>query len=275
MVALSAHAAGWPLVRGGSQGLAAALAAYLRELGGIVETNAPVSSLADLPPARAVLFDLTPQPLLAVVGAELPAAYRRRLAGYRYEPGVCKVGYALAGPVPWLAAACRQAAVVHVGGTLAEIAASERAAWQGQHAERPFVIVAQPSLFDPSRAPAGRHTLWAYCHVPSVSTRDVSDLIKTRIERFAPGFTDLVLAKSARAAAELAREHPNFVGGDINGGVRDWRRLFARPTASLTPYATPAEGIYICSSATPPGGGVHGMCGYWAARTALANELAR
>ncbi|MHB1006301.1 MAG: phytoene desaturase family protein [Chloroflexota bacterium] len=222
-----------------------------------------------------MLFDLTPRPLLRVAGHRLSATYRRKLTRYRYGPGVCKVDYALAGPVPWRAAACRRAVVVHVGGTTAEIAAAERAVWEGRHPERPFVIAAQQSLWDPTRAPAGRHTLWAYCHVPGGSARDVTDAIDTQIERFAPGFRDLVLARHVRTALQVERENPNFVGGDINGGVQDWRQVLARPVAGPTPYATPAEGIYICSSATPPGGGVHGMCGYWAAQTALRNELSR
>ena len=273
VLASVAHAVGWPLARGGSQRIAAALVAYLRALGGEAVVDSPVSSLDELPPARAVLADVAPRGLLALAGGRLPAGYRRRLAGYRYGPGVCKVDYALDGPVPWRAEDCARAGTVHVGGTMDEIAAGERAVWRGEHPEWPFVIVAQQSLFDPTRAPAGKQTLWAYCHVPSGSNRDLAPRIEAQIERFAPGFRERILARAVRTAADLERENPNYVGGDINGGVQDLRQLFTRPMARLVPYATPLPGLFLCSASTPPGGGVHGMCGYHAARAALRAGL--
>ncbi|MCX7671579.1 MAG: NAD(P)/FAD-dependent oxidoreductase, partial [Anaerolineae bacterium] len=269
MLGILAHAVGWPIVAGGSQRFADALASYLRSLGGEIRTRRYVRTLADLPPTAATLFDVTPRQLVAIAGERLPAPYRRRLSRYRHGPGVYEVEYALDGPIPWRAAECLRAGTVHVGGTLDEIAAAERAAWQGEHHERPFLIVGQQSLFDPARAPAGKHTVWAYCHVPNGSTVDMTDRITAQIERFAPGFRGRILAAHTRTAAEMAAYNPNYIGGDINGGVQDLRQLFTRPVASLNPYATPARGIYLCSSSTPPGGGVHGMCGYWAAQAAI------
>jgi phytoene dehydrogenase-like protein len=266
-----AHAVGWPLPKGGSQRIAEAMASYLRSLGGEIVTGAPVASVEELPAARAVLFDVTPRQLLAVAGDRLPPSYRRALARYRYGPGVFKLDLALAGPIPWRAAECRRAGTVHAGGTLAQVAAGEAAVWRGEHPERPLVLVAQQSLFDATRAPAGKHTVWAYCHVPHGSTVDMTATIEAQIERFAPGFGDLILARSARGPRELEARNPNLVGGDIGGGVLDLRQLFTRPTVSLNPYRTPARGLYLCSSSTPPGGGVHGMCGFHAARTALAD----
>jgi phytoene dehydrogenase-like protein len=269
MLALLGHAVGWPLARGGSQNIADALVSYLRSLGGEVITGRRVESIDELPPARAVLFDVTPRQLVRLAGARLPDRYRRGLERYRYGPGVFKLDLALDGPIPWRAEQCARAATVHLGGTLAEIAAGEEAVWRGEHPERPFVLLAQQSLFDETRAPEGKHTVWAYCHVPNGSSFDMTERIEGQIERFAPGFRDRVLARSAMAPADFERYNPNYVGGDINGGVQDLRQLFTRPVARLVPYATPAEGVYICSSATPPGGGVHGMCGYFAARAAL------
>ncbi len=269
MLGILAHAVGWPIVAGGSQHFADALASYLRALGGEIRTGHYVRSLADLPPATAALFDVTPRQLVRIAGDRLPANYRQRLSRYRHGPGVCKVDFAVDGPIPWRAAACLRAGTVHVGGTLAEIAAAERAAWQNAHPERPFLILGQQSLFDPGRAPDGKHTVWAYCHVPNGSTVDMTDRIIAQIERFAPGFRAHILAVHTRTAAEMAAYNPNYIGGDINGGVQDLRQLFTRPIASLNPYATPAPGLYLCSSSTPPGGGVHGMCGYWAAQAAL------
>ena len=266
MLGILAHAVGWPIVQGGSQRFADALASHLRSLGGEIRTGSYVRSLADLPPAAATLFDVTPRQLVSIAGDRLPAGYQRRLGRYRYGPGVCKVDFALDGPIPWRAAECLRAGTVHVGGTLAEIAAAERAAWAGEHPKRPFLILGQQSLFDPARAPAGKHTVWAYCHVPNGSTVDMTGRITAQIERFAPGFRTRILAAHTRTAAEIAAYNPNYIGGDINGGVQDLRQLFTRPVASLNPYATPASGIYLCSSSTPPGGGVHGMCGYWAAQ---------
>jgi phytoene dehydrogenase-like protein len=269
MLAVVGHAFGWPVVRGGSQKLADGLLSHLRSLGGEVETGRPVGSLAELPPARAVLLDLTPRSLLRVADSRLPSRYSRRLERYRYGPGAFKVDWALAGPVPWRSPECARAATVHLGGTLAEIAESEGSVARGEHPERPFVLVAQQSLFDQSRAPKGKQALWGYCHVPNGSTFDMLERIERQIERFAPGFRDLVLARSIRSPADFERCNPNYVGGDINGGLQDLRQLLARPAPRLVPYSTPAPGLFLCSSATPPGGGVHGMCGYHAAQAAL------
>jgi phytoene dehydrogenase-like protein len=270
VLGLLAHAVGWPIPCGGSQAIADALVAYLRTLGGEVQTGHEVRRLADLPRARAVLFDVGPHQFAEIARGELATAYRRRLLAYRYGPGVCKVDYALDGPVPWRSPACAAAGTVHLGGTLAEIRAAEAAVWRGQHSPRPYVLVAQPSLFDPTRAPQGKHTLWAYCHVPHGSDVDASPTIEAQIERFAPGFRDLVLARHVYSAREMAAYNANYIGGDINGGVQDWRQLWSRPVLRANPYTTPLPGVYLCSSATPPGGGVHGMCGVHAAQTALA-----
>jgi phytoene dehydrogenase-like protein len=231
--------------------------------------------MSDVPPARAVLFDLTPRQLVRIAGERFNRLYRRQLSRYRYGPGVFKVDWALDGPVPWKAEQCARAGTVHVGGTLDEIAASERAATIGQHADKPYVLVAQQSLFDSGRTPNGKQALWAYCHVPSGSTFDMTERIEAQIERFAPGFRDRVLGRSVMAPAELERHNANYVGGDINGGVQDLRQLFTRPVPRLVPYSTPDRGIFICSSSTPPGGGVHGMCGYFAAQAALRRLRAR
>jgi phytoene dehydrogenase-like protein len=273
IIGVLAHAVGWPFAQGGSQKMAGALHDYLLSLGGEVVTGRRVESWRELPPARAVLFDVTPRQLLAIAGEQLPPSYRRGLSRYRYGPGVFKVDWALDGPIPWTAEACRRAGTVHVGGTAAEIARAERAVWQGQHAERPYVLVAQASLFDESRAPQGKHTAWAYCHVPHGSTKDMTGAICDQIERFAPGFRDLVRSGHSYTAAQMEVHNPNYVGGDINGGVADLGQLFTRPVARLNPYTTPNERLYLCSSATPPGGGVHGMSGYYAARAALKRVL--
>jgi phytoene dehydrogenase-like protein len=269
VLTLLGHAAGWPLPRGGSQAIADALAATLRSLGGEIETGRRVESLAELRDARTVMLDVTPRQFLAIAGDWLPARYRGALQRYRYGAGVHKVDYALAGPVPWRAPECTRAATIHVGGSLAEIAAAEEEVAHGRHPDRPFVLVAQQSLFDSTRAPEGRYTLWAYTHVPHGSTVDVTDRIEAQLERFAPGFRDLVLERSVLGPAALEARNPNLVGGDINGGSAALRQLFARPVARPVPYRTPLQGVYLCSSSTPPGGGVHGMCGYHAARAAL------
>ena len=263
------HAVGWPLPRGGSRRIADALAAHLRSLGGEIRTGSPVESLDSLPPARAVLCDVTPRQLLKLAGDRLRGRYRRGLERYRYGPAAFKLDFALSGPIPWKAAECARAATVHLGGTLDEIAASEAAVGRGEHPDRPFVLLVQPSLFDASRAPAGRHTAWAYCHVPNGSTFDMRARIEAQIERFAPGFGDLVLARSVLTPARLQELNANYVGGDINGGAQDLGQMFTRPVARIVPYSTPVRGLYICSSSTPPGGGVHGMCGHHAARAAL------
>ncbi|MEZ4867331.1 MAG: NAD(P)/FAD-dependent oxidoreductase [Caldilineaceae bacterium] len=269
MLGALGHAVGWPLPRGGAQQIAVALAAYLRSLGGEIVVNHTVQSLAELPPAQAILLDVTPRQVLRLAGDRLPTGYRRQLASYRYGMGVFKVDYALAGPVPWRAPECQQAGTVHLGGTLAEIAASERAVGQGQHPERPYVLVAQQSLFDPTRAPVGKQTLWAYCHVPNASTVEMTARIEGQIERFAPGFRDLILARHVHNTADLEQYNANYIGGDINGGAQDLTQFWTRPAPRLNPYTTPLKGLYLCSSSTPPGGGVHGMCGYHAAQAAL------
>src|SRR5690349_11909481 len=266
---LAGHAYGWPFARGGSEAIARALAAYFESIGGEIETDHAIRSLADLPPARALLFDVTPRQLSAICGDRLPRGYRNRLARYRYGPGVFKVDWALDGPIPWQNADCARAATVHLGGMFEEIAEAEGAVWRGAHPENPYVLVAQQSLFDATRAPAGRHTGWAYCHVPSSSTLDMTEVIERQVERFAPGFRDRILARSRMSPAALETYNENYVGGDITGGVADLGQLFTRPVARLVPYETPVPGIYICSSSIHPGGGVHGMCGYWAARAAL------
>jgi len=269
VLGVSAHALGWPLPRGGAQKIADALAAHLRTLGGEIEVDAPVTSLDDLPSARAVLCDVTPRGLLALAGNRLPPGYRRRLERYRYGPAAFKVDFALDGPIPWKDPACLTAGTIHLGGTLDEIAFGESEVTQGRCPERPYILLAQHTLFDPSRAPAGKHTVWAYCHVPNGSTVDMSGRIEVQIERFAPGFHDRILARHVSTPASLERTNMNIVGGDINGGRQDITQLFTRPTLRIPPYSTPAKDIFICSSSTPPGGGVHGMCGYNAARAAL------
>jgi phytoene dehydrogenase-like protein len=269
MMLMMGHRGGWPLAQGGSQCISQALVDYLCSLGGKVVTGHMVRSMEELPSARAVLFDTSPRGLLNIAGDRLPSGYRRQLERYRYGPAVCKVDYALDGPIPWANPACARAATLHLGGTLDEIAAVERAVWQGEHPDKPFVILAQQSPFDPSRAPQGKHTAWAYCHVPNGSTVDMTGRIEAQIERFAPGFRQRILAKHTRLATEWESYNPNYVGGDINTGVQDIWQFFTRPALRLVPYRTPVKGLYICSSATPPGGGVHGMCGYHAARTVL------
>jgi phytoene dehydrogenase-like protein len=269
VLGLLGHAVGWPLPQGGSQQIAESMAAYLRLLGGEIVLNHEVQSLGELPTARATLLDVTPRQLLRLAGEQLPNRYRRQLENYRYGAGVFKIDYALAGPVPWLAPECRRAGTIHLGGTLAEIAAAERTVWQGKHPEHPYVLVTQQSLFDSTRAPAGQQTLWAYCHVPNGSTVDMTNAIEAQIERFAPGFGELILARSTRNTTQLEAYNPNYIGGDINGGVQDIRQMWTRPVPRWNPYATPVKGLYLCSSSTPPGGGVHGMCGYHAARSAL------
>ena len=269
VLALLGHAVGWPVARGGSKRIADALAAHLRSLGGEIETGRRVRSLDELPPARAVLLDLTPRGVLEVAGHGLPVRYRRALERFRYGPGIFKLDWALDGPLPWSAPETARAATVHLGGTLGEIAASEEAVARGRRPERPFVLLVQASLFDSERAPPGRHTAWAYCHVPNGCQADMTAAIEAQIERFAPGFADRILARSGMTSADVERRNPNFVGGDINGGRQDLRQLFARPVARPVPYATPVENLYICSSSTPPGGGVHGMSGFFAAQAAL------
>jgi phytoene dehydrogenase-like protein len=269
MLGLLAHAVGWPLPRGGSQRISDALASYLRSLGGEIETGQRVESLAELGDTRPVLLDVTPRGLLALAGDRLPSRYRRGLERYRYGPGVFKLDWALDGPIPWGADECARAATVHLGATLEEIAASEVAPGRSEVADRPYVLLAQQSLFDPTRAPAGQHTAWAYCHVPNGSTVDMTERIEAQVERFAPGFRDRILARSALGPADMERYNANYVGGDINAGAATLSQLFTRPVARVSPYTTPLDGVFLCSASTPPGGGVHGMCGYHAAHAAL------
>jgi phytoene dehydrogenase-like protein len=266
---ITAHHAGWPAVVGGSRNLSSALGRYLRSLGGEIECSAEVKSMADLPPARAVLFDVTPRQLLEIAGSELPDRYRGALSRYRYGPGVFKMDWALDGPVPWTNEGVRSAGTVHVGGTLDELAESERSANDGEPPERPYVLAVQPTVMDRTRAPEGKHTLWGYCHVPNGCDVDMSDRIETQIERFAPGFRDLIIERHVRNAKEMEAYNANYVGGDINGGIQDLLQHFTRPARRIVPYTTPNERIFICSSSTPPGGGVHGMSGWHAARIAL------
>jgi len=276
ILAMLGHSVGWPLPRGGSQTIADALAAYFASLGGEIETGRQVEALDEfvLNQHKLLLLDVTPRQFLALAGDRLDGRYRRALEKYRYGPGVVKVDYALSGPVPWRAAGCARAATVHLGGTLEEIATAEATVSKGRHPERPYVLVAQQSLFDPTRAPEGKHTLWAYTHVPNGSTLTEGTVaaIEDQLERFAPGFRDLVLARSVIPPAAMEARNPNYVGGAINGGSADLRQLFARPVARPNPYKTPIDGVYLCSSSTPPGGGVHGMCGYHAARAALRHS---
>ncbi len=272
VLATYAHAVGWPMVRGGSVAVAAALVAELRALGGELVTGHRVRSLDDLPPARAVLFDVTPRQLVAIAGERLAPGTQRRAERYRYGSGVFKVDWALDGPVPWSATGPGRAATVHLGGTLDEIAVSEADVAAGRHPDRPFVLFVQYTPWDVSRAPAGKSTAWAYCHVPSGSTVDMTDRIEAQVERFAPGFRDRILARATHSPARMEAYDENYVGGDINGGIQDIRQLVFRPWPSTDPYRV-GRGLYLCSSSTPPGGGVHGMCGFLAARSSLRHEL--
>lgn len=271
VLATLGHYVGWPIPRGGAQAISDALSAHFADLGGEIITGVRVRAVDELPRSRCVLFDVTPRQLVEILGTNLPASFRTKLKKYRYGPGVFKMDWALDGPVPWLARECNKAATVHLAGSFEEILESETAAWEGHSNTKPFVLVCQASRFDSTRAPAGKHTLWAYCHVPNGSNYDMANLIEDQIERFAPGFRKLVLARSSMSPAQLENHNPNLVGGDINGGAQIFSQMFTRPT--LRTYSVPIDGVYICSSSTPPGGGVHGMCGYHAARVALRNSL--
>jgi phytoene dehydrogenase-like protein len=267
VLGILAHAVGWPIVRGGTQKLADALAAHLRSLGGEIRTGAPVSSIDELSPNATVLCDVSPRQLAAIAGSRFTPGFRAALERYRYGPGVCKVDWALDAAIPWKARECARAGTVHLGGTLEEIAASERDAWRGVESSAPFVLLAQQTLFDPSRAPAGKHTAWAYCHVPNGSSKDMSGVIETQIERFAPGFRARILQRSVMLPGDLQRHNANLIGGDVGGGAVTLGQLFTRPTWRL--YATTDPRIFICSASSPPGGGVHGLCGHLAAKRAL------
>jgi phytoene dehydrogenase-like protein len=267
------HGVGWPIPRGGTQAISNALAALLRSLGGKIETGVEVRRLEDLPRARVVLLDVTPRQFLQIAGDRLPTRYHYRLQRFRYGPAVFKVDYAMKDPIPWSSEICRRAGTVHLGGTLQEVAAAERAVADGRHPEQPFVLLAQPTIFDPTRAPAGCHVAWAYCHVPNGSSFDMTGRIEDQIERFAPGFRDCVLSRHIMQPADLEKHNPNLIGGSINGGANDIAQLIARPILSLNPYWTPLAGVYLCSSSTPPGAGVHGMCGFHASTRALQDVL--
>lgn len=266
---IAAHAVGWPVARGGSQRMADAMTSYLKSLGGEVVTGERVESLGQVPKTRAILCDVAPRQFLRIAGDRVSPAYRRQLEKFRHGPGVFKMDWVLSAPVPWRDPNCRRAGTLHLGGTLAEIADGERASWEGRISEKPYVLVVQPTVFDPSRAPAGRHTLWAYCHVPNGSTRDLSSIIEAQIERFAPGFRDTIVARHTMGPAAMEQRNANLVGGDIAGGAADLAQIFARPASAFSPYSTPIDGVYLCSSSTPPGVGVHGMCGYHAAEAVL------
>jgi phytoene dehydrogenase-like protein len=269
VLGVAGHVVGWPIPRGGSQQIANALSGYLREIGGNIEVNHHIDNLNELPQSRAILFDVSVWEFLQIASHQLPSRYRRRLERFRHAPGVFKIDYALSSPIPWKTEACRRAGTIHLGGSIDQIAASERQVARGEIPERPFVLVAQQSLFDATRAPRGQHTLWAYCHVPFDCNVDMSNKIELQIERFAPGFRDCILARHTMKPTDLMRSNPNLTGGDINGGAANLMQLIARPIPSPTPYRTPLRGVYLCSASTPPGGGVHGMCGYHAARLAL------
>lgn len=269
MLMTMGHAVGWPFARGGSQAIADALVRYLQTLGGELVCGWPVVTLDELPKAEVILCDVAPRALAGLAGNSLPEGYRRALLRYRHGPGAFKIDWALSEPIPWTAAACRRAGTVHVGGTLEEVAAAERACWQGKASAQPFVLVSQPSLFDPSRAPQDKHVGWAYCHVPPGGAENMTEYLENQIERFAPGFRDCILARHTMAPADFENYNANYVGGDIIGGVTDWRQLFTRPVIRINPYQTPRKNLFLCSASTPPGAGVHGMCGYHAARAAL------
>ena len=273
VLGLAGHAVGWPVPRGGSQQISNALAGYLRELGGKIEVNRRVENLNDLPKSRAVLLDVSVWEFVRIAGQQLPSRYRRSLESFRHAPGIFKIDYALSAPIPWKAGACCRAGTIHLGGTMDEIATAERHLSRGKIPEHPFVLVAQQSVFDQTRAPIGQHTLWAYCHVPFNCDHDMSHRIESQIERFAPGFRDCILARHKMSAADLGKSNSNIAGGDINGGATNLSQLVGRPVLSPTPYRTPIKGVYLCSSSTPPGGGVHGMCGYHAGRAALREIL--
>jgi phytoene dehydrogenase-like protein len=273
ILGLAGHAGGWPIPRGGSASITRALISYFRSLGGELHTGAPVSSLDELPDARAILLDLTPRQILRLDATHLSPMYRLQLEHFKYGLGTFKLDWALDAPIPWRAPEARRTATVHIGGTLDEIDANRQLEWQGHPAERPFVLVVQPTLFDPSRAPDGKHVGWAYCHVPNGSTVDMSERIESQVERFAPGFRDRILARHVLSPADLERHNPNLVGGDLNGGEANLLQLFFRPALRPIPYATPNARLFVCSSSTPPGGGVHGMGGYWAARLALRRRF--
>ncbi len=272
---LAGHGTGWGIPTGGSRKIAEALTNYFVSLGGKIETGNRVENIDELPSAKAILFDITPKQIIKIAGQRLPESYRKRLENFKYGAGAYKMDFALSEPIPWTAKECLEAGTVHLGGTFDEIAASETEVANGKIPEKPFVLVAQTSLFDKTRTPEGKHTAWAYCHVPNGSNADMTEAVENQLERFAPGFRDCILAKSVKTPADLEHYNANYIGGDINGGAGILSQLFTRPVAKINPYKIPASGLYICSSSTPPGGGVHGMCGYHAAKTVLENEFGK
>ncbi len=269
MLGMAGHAVGWPMPKGGSQSISDALASLLRTLGGEIQTGVQVTQLEDVPTTGPILFETAPARLVDIAGDELPLAYRKKLQAYRHGPGVFKIDYALNAPIPWSDPAVARGGTVHLGGTIEEIAASEHACWNGKHSDAPYVLVAQQSLFDSSRAPEGKHTGWAYCHVPRGSTKDMTEAIENQIERFAPGFRDTVIRRHTMHSLDFEAYNANYIGGDVNGGEASLDQLFTRPTTSI--YRTPNKRLYLCSAATPPGGGIHGMCGHFAAKAALSD----
>src|SRR5437762_749801 len=269
------HSVGWPIAKGGSNAIASALASYFVSSGGVIETNFYVRSLSELPSAHVVMFDVSPLQLLQIAGHKFSSIYKWQLKRYRYGMGVFKIDWALDGPIPFTAPACRRAGTLHLGNTFEEIRQSEQLISEEKHSEKPFVLLAQQTLFDPSRAPQGKHTAWAYCHVPNGSELDMTAHIEEQVERFAPGFRDRILSRHVMNATQMEEYNPNYVGGDINGGMMNVAQLFTRPALRLSPYKTSAKNIYICSSSAPPGGGVHGMCGYHAAKRALRDVFNR
>ncbi len=275
MLMAAGHAKGWPVAKEGTQSIANALGSYFESIGGQIELGREVSSLTDLPKSKVILFDLTPRQILRIAGNRLSETYRKRLENYRYGSGVFKVDWALSEPIPFLNADCRKAGTVHIGGTLEEIQRAEQMIIDGQLHYKPFVLLAQPSIFDPSRSPAGKHTAWAYCHVPNGSKVDMTERIEHQVERFAPGFRQIILGRHTMNTAQFEDWNPNCIGGDINGGNMNWKQFLTRPIVSLNPYQTSDPNLYICSSSTPPGGGVHGMCGYNAAQAALRGSFGK
>ncbi|TGL64633.1 phytoene desaturase family protein [Leptospira sarikeiensis] len=269
LFSLTGHVRSWPVVKGGSQMIAKSMESYLKTLGVKIKTNYKVSNLSQLPKVRAIVFDTSPDQLGSVAGNTLSSSYINRISSYNYGPGVFKMDWALDGPIPWKDPRCLEASTVHVGGTLAEISRSESDVWKGKHSDKPYMLVVQQSQFDPTRAPKGKHTGYAYCHVPSRSTKDLTEILENQIERFAPGFKDRILAKHSMNTSDFYKYNLNYIGGAITGGAADLPQAFLRPIAKINPYTTPNPHIFLCSASTPPGGGVHGMCGYYAAKTIL------
>lgn len=267
------HSVGWPVAKNGSHSITKALAGFFRFLGGEIELNSHIESLNELPSGKPILFDLTPRQVLTIADNKIPDALKDKLLRFNYGPGAFKIDFALSEPVPWLNEECRKAGTLHLGGSMKEIAYSEKQVWNGEHPEKPYVLVSQPSLFDESRAPEGKHVLWSYCHVPNGSTENMEERIINQIERYAPGFRDIIISTSTMNAMDFEKYNPNYIGGDINGGAQNLKQLFGRPLMKWDPYKLPVDQLYICSSSTPPGGGVHGMSGFNAARSVLKNEF--